>query len=231
MNIFYESEKQKFLDEIESRHCIKVLRKKVGDEIVVVDGMGNWHECKITIANPKRCKFEIVATKSDGQNRDYHLHIAIAPTKNIARFEWFLEKATEIGIDEITPILCDHSERKIIKPERLQKVLVSAMKQTLKATLPKLNNSTSFDLFVKSIESEDGLKCFGDLDEKNIYLKIAIKNEKKITVLIGPEGDFSETEFERMRKSNFTSVSLGKSRLRVETAGIMTCAIVNGELG
>ena len=231
MNIFYEPTKQHFLGEIESRHCIKVLRKKVGDEIVVVDGIGNWNECKITVANPKRCEFEIVSTKSDGQNRDYHLHIAVAPTKNIARFEWFLEKATEIGVDEITPILCEHSERKIIKPERLQKVLVSAMKQTLKATLPTLNELTSFGKFVKSAESFDGLKCFGDLDEKNVHLKSAIKNEKRITILIGPEGDFSEAEFDLARKSNFSSVSLGKSRLRVETAGVMACAIVNGELG
>ena len=152
MHLFYTPDittNEYTLPEEESKHCIKVLRLEVGNEIFLIDGKGGFYRCEIIQAQPKRCEVRCVEKTEEYGKRAFHIHIAIAPTKNIERIEWFLEKCTEIGIDEITPLLCDHSERKVIKEDRLEKVIISAMKQSLKAYLPKLNPLTEFSRFVK----------------------------------------------------------------------------------
>lgn len=213
------------LNQQESKHCVRVLRLKEGDNITLIDGVGGWYECTITDANPKSCEIEVDNCIKAYNKPSFNLHIAIAPTKNIDRIEWFLEKATEIGITEITPLLCRYSERKVIKPERLERILVSAMKQSQKAYLPKLNELTSFDDFVSNHECDN--KAIAHCYEQD---KRSLKGEYKggdITVLIGPEGDFSEEEVAKAIQKGYVPVSLGDSRLRTETAGIVACHTVN----
>ncbi|MFP4556338.1 MAG: 16S rRNA (uracil(1498)-N(3))-methyltransferase [Bacteroidales bacterium] len=214
------------LPQDESRHCIRVLRLTQGSVIQVVDGKGNFSTCKIADPNPKRCIAEVVETHKEFGKRDFHLHIAIAPTKNIDRFEWFLEKATEIGIDEITPMLCEHSERKIIKPERLERVLVAAIKQSIKAYKPKLNPLTPFNEVVN--KATEDIKLIGYCnDYSQLHMKQQVDKRKSIVFLVGPEGDFSPEEAELAIKNGFSQTILGSSRLRTETAGVMACAIAN----
>ena len=214
-------------DKIESRHIVKVLRKKEGDILFITNGKGALFTATILFANDKKCTVQITKHEVKKKPWNYYLHIAIAPTKNNDRLEWFLEKATEIGIDEITPITCKHSERKVIKKERLDKVVVSAMKQSLKFQLPKLNDATTFQHFIK--QDFDGDLFIAHCEETN---KKTLKNvltsrlrskgqEQKITILIGPEGDFSTKEIEMALQQKFIPVSLGESRLRTETAGIV----------
>jgi 16S rRNA (uracil1498-N3)-methyltransferase len=214
------------LDEIESKHAIRVLRLQNGFQVQIIDGKGGFYEAEITDANPKKCRLSIVKSTFDFGKKDFHLHIAIAPTKNNDRFEWFLEKATEIGIDEITPLLTSHSERKTINTERLEKILVSAMKQSLKAWLPKLNNLTSIKELVTSNKTENRYIAYCDDIQKN-HLKDLAEKGKDILILIGPEGDFSPEEIQMAMKNGFKVVSLGEARLRTETAGIVACHIVN----
>jgi 16S rRNA (uracil1498-N3)-methyltransferase len=166
MNIFYTPDitgDEYVLDENESKHCVRVLRQVKGDVLRLVDGKGGWYRAEITEADPRRCKVKVLEHVVDYEKRSFHLHVAIAPTKNNDRFEWFLEKATEIGIDEITPLICEHSERRNIKPERLNKVVVAAMKQSLKAYLPRLNNYTNFEAFIQN--EHEGLKVIAHCDE------------------------------------------------------------------
>lgn len=214
------------LPDEESQHAVRVLRLQAGDEIEIVDGVGGFYKAKITNPHPKHCEFEVIETKSEFGKRDYKLYIAIAPTKNIERLEWFIEKCTEIGIDEITPLLCRFSERKIIKPERLEKIIVSAAKQSLKAYFPKLNPLISFNEFVKTAEvSQKFIAHCYDL-EKNPFQKVCDKSADTL-ILIGPEGDFSQEEVENALSHQFQAVSLGESRLRTETAGIVACHTVS----
>ncbi len=214
------------LNEIESKHCIKVLRLNVNDHIQLIDGKGNFYEAKITDPNSKKCTVEIVETTRDFGKRNHYLHIAIAPTKNIDRFEWFLEKATEIGIDEITPIICEHSERKILKPDRLEKIIISAIKQSIKAYKPKLNNLTNYSDFIR--QNFNGVKYIAHCEEnKKTDLKNSYGKGQNTIILIGPEGDFSTEEIDKARNNNFTEISLGKSRLRTETAGVVACHTIN----
>lgn len=229
MQLFYVpniSGTEVILNETESKHAIRVLRLPLGAHIQLIDGEGGFYEARITDTNPKKCRLEIVDSQQDFGRKNFKLHIAIAPTKNIDRFEWFLEKCTEIGIDEITPILSEHSERKVIKPERLQKILISAMKQSVKTYLPKLNELTTFKSFI------------GQLDESKKYIahcnegiKSHLKNEvsegDNVVLLIGPEGDFSPEEVEWAKKYDYQEISLGTARLRTETAGVVACHIVN----
>ena len=214
------------LSEEESFHCIRVLRMKTGDKIFFVDGSGGFYTGILEDSNIKKCGIRIVDREKEHGKRDFYLHIAIAPTKNIDRFEWFLEKATEIGIDEITPLICRHSERKEVKTERMTKVLVSAMKQSLKAYLPQLNVALPFSEAISKFETEQKFIC-NMTSGKNMLLKDKYLKGNSITLIIGPEGDFSETEIELAGKHNFAAVSLGDSRLRTETAGVMATAIVN----
>ncbi len=217
------------LPEEESQHAVKVLRLQIGEEIEIVDGVGGYFKARITNPHPKHCAFEIVESKTEFGKRDYKLHIAIAPTKNIERLEWFIEKVTEIGIDEITPIICRFSERKMIREDRLEKIIVSAAKQSQKAYFPKLNPLCTFDELIKNHQSSQKFiaHCY-DLDKH--LLQNEISKSSDVLILIGPEGDFSQEEVQKAISLGFIPVSLGESRLRTETAGIVAChtvAIVN----
>jgi 16S rRNA (uracil1498-N3)-methyltransferase len=229
MQIFYISEINSqtiTLTEEESKHCIRVLRMNEGDLIQVVDGKGNLYDCSIVDTNPKRCTVNIITKKNDFEKRSFYLHIAIAPTKSIDRFEWFLEKATEIGIDEITPMLCEHSERKVVNPERLERVLISAMKQSIKAILPKLNPLTPFESIIKNTNENNKLIAYcGDFDNPNA--QDYIHKGESVIILIGPEGDFSPKELDMAINNGFITVGLSKSRLRTETAGLIATSIAN----
>ncbi len=194
----------------------------MGDVIHLTDGRGTLFESRIIQDNPKRCIVEVTDVRKEIGKRNFSLHIAVAPTKNIARLEWFLEKATEIGIEEITPVICDHSERKIVKTERLNKVITSAVKQSLKAYHPKLNETVKFKDFIKNDFS--GQKFIAYISEKyNDTLKELYVPGSDVLVFIGPEGDFSVKEVEQAIKSGFQPISLGKSRLRTETAALVAC--------
>jgi 16S rRNA (uracil1498-N3)-methyltransferase len=225
MQLFYNSEitnqsKQFTFDKTESRHIVRVLRKKEGDTIFITNGLGELFTSKIEIANDKRCLVKILDSKSHKKPWNYYLHIAIAPTKLNDRYEWFLEKATEIGIDEITPIICDHSERKVLKLDRMEKIVHSAAKQSLKFHFPKLNEPITFNEFINS--DFNGQLFIAHCEETSKKsLKSALKTALNTTILIGPEGDFSPKEIQQSLEHNFIPVSLGASRLRTETAGIV----------
>lgn len=219
MQLFYSptiSEADSALSPDESRHCCNVLRKKAGDEIKIVDGKGGLYTALLSEVKQKRCVFEIVQKESLSKNRKYYLHVLIGPTKNISRTEWFLEKATELGIDEISFVKSFHSERKVVKPVRLERILVGAMKQSLKAHLPKLNDIRPFDKVIS--ENYLGAKYIAYVPEKgNNFFKLA-KTVERINILIGPEGGYSEAEIDKARASNWQVVGLGPHRLRTETA-------------
>lgn len=210
------------LSEEESQHCVRVLRYTRGDEILLTDGKGNTYTARITNPNPKHCEFEVLTQEKQQKAHDFYLHIAIAPTKNIERMEWMVEKCTEIGVDEITPLLCRFSERKQIRTDRLEKIVLSAAKQSLTPYLPKLNELTDYDTFVRQATEETKFIAHCYKEEKR-ELKDEIKRGKSVLVLIGPEGDFSEQEVEEALALGFVPVSLGNSRLRTETAGVVAC--------
>lgn len=225
MHIFYTpdlSGNSYTLDETESKHCVRVLRLEQGDEIILVDGLGGMFTAEIVEANPKRCAVKVIKSEVNSGQRNFSVHIAIAPTKNIERIEWFLEKATEIGIDRITPLLCRFSERKEIKNDRMEKVMISAMKQSLKARLPQLDSLTKFNDFIA--QPFNGQKFIAHCDDQHRdLLKKMIAPQQKYLILIGPEGDFSAEEIEKALQAGFQPVSLGESRLRTETAGVVAC--------
>ncbi len=229
MQLFYIpniSGSEVILSEAESKHAIRVLRLTVNSEIQLIDGKGGFYEAVISVAHPKKCKLLITNTIAEFEKKDFKLHIAIAPTKNIDRFEWFLEKCTEIGIDEITPIISEHSERKVIKHERLEKIVVAATKQSLKAYIPKLNTLIDFKTFIESANHNNKFIAHCIEGEKP-HLKYSIQKNEDILILIGPEGDFSPEEVVLAKENGFKEISLGSSRLRTETAGIVACHIVN----
>jgi 16S rRNA (uracil1498-N3)-methyltransferase len=208
-------------DKEESRHIIKVLRKKESDTLHVTNGLGYLFTTEITIASDNKCTVKIVSFEKQ-EARKFHLHLAVAPTKMNERYEWFLEKATEIGIQEITPIICEHSERKVIKIDRFQKILESAMKQSLQYYLPKLNEPIGFNQFVKTQNSGQLFIAHCEETDKK-SLKNELKTNGDATILIGPEGDFSVKEIQQAIAANFIPVSLGATRLRTETAAIVAC--------
>ena len=228
MNLFYQPllpQGVHYLDEEESRHCVKVLRKKSGDLIRITDGVGNFYDAVIADANSARCTFSIRHTIPEPP---YHhrIHIAIAPTKNPDRIEWFVEKTTELGIDRISLILTEHTEKSFIRRDRLVKMAVSAMKQSLKARLPAISELIPFHEFVGAVEEPQRFIAF--VDEGNPrQLLHAAKPGIPTVVLIGPEGDFSSSELDLALQNAFLKVSLGRSRLRTETAGIAACHILN----
>ncbi len=229
MQLFYVpniSGAEVVLDETESKHAVKVLRLSNGEKIQIIDGKGGFYEAEISDANQKKCRLSILKSVLDFEKKNFYLHIAIAPTKNIDRFEWFLEKATEIGIDEITPLLSEHSERKVVKPERLEKILVAAMKQSLKAYLPALNELTTFNELVTNSTATNKYIAHCYEGEKP-HLKNEIAKDDNTLILIGPEGDFSPEELELAKTNGFQEISLGNARLRTETAGVVACHIVN----
>lgn len=229
MHLFYTpdiSSELYTLNELESKHCIRVLRLKTGNNISLTDGKGNIYLTEIIEDHPKRCTVRVTEVQKEIGKRPYNIHIAVAPTKNIARIEWLIEKATEIGIDEITPLICEHSERKNVNKERLTKVATSAIKQSLKAYHPKVNDMIDFKKFIQTeFVGEKYIAYCSDLYRdslRNIY-----KKKTNALILIGPEGDFSQSEVELAMHHKFKPVSLGLSRLRTETAALFACCIVN----
>jgi 16S rRNA (uracil1498-N3)-methyltransferase len=230
MQLFYTTEidtATAVLTGEEARHCVQVLRKRVGDSIHIVDGKGGMYEGLIAKISGKECIVDIQKNEQQYGKRPFYLHIAIAPTKNIARFEWFLEKAAEIGIDEITPIRCARSEREKLRLERLDKILVSAMKQSLKAYLPRLNPLASFEELVGGQVNAEARFIAWCAPAVNTHLKDNYLPGQSVCILIGPEGDFTDREVHLAFDNGFKAVSLGKSRLRTETAGLAACHTVN----
>lgn len=230
MQLFYSPNIQNNifeLNEEETRHCYKVLRLNVGDNINITDGNGNLFIAKLIHLDKNKGLAEIIETKTLHNQRNFYLHIAIAPTKNADRIEWFVEKVTEIGIDEITLLECEHSERSNYKIERLEKILVSAMKQSIKTFKPKLNKSVDCLRFINEVSFE-GTKFIAHCEDKEPkkFIDIYAKNTN-VLVLIGPEGDFSKKEINAALNNNYTALSLGNSRLRTETAGMVACEIFN----
>ncbi|MEG0887803.1 MAG: 16S rRNA (uracil(1498)-N(3))-methyltransferase [Bacteroides sp.] len=224
MHVFYTPDIQikAELPEEEAQHCIRVLRLTTGDEITLTDGKGCFYRAEISAATNKRCMVTILETIGQDPLWEGHLHIAMGPTKNMDRNEWFAEKATEIGMDELSFLNCRYSERKVIKTERIEKILVSAMKQSLKARLPKLNPMIDFDKFIE--QKFDGQKFIAHCYEgEKPLLKDVFKRGEDTLVLIGPEGDFSEEEVKKALDKGFVAISLGKSRLRTETAALVAC--------
>ena len=205
----------------ESKHIVKVLRKNIGDTLYITNGKGWLFIAEISMPKINKCTAKIISQKQQPK-LDYNLHLAVAPTKINDRYEWFLEKATEIGIDSITPIICDHSERKVIKPERFERILQSAMKQSLNCYLPKLNDAISFKDFINlDFEGDLFIAHCEETDRKSLKQQLNPKTD--ITILIGPEGDFSVKEITEALKNNFIPVTLGETRLRTETAAIVAC--------
>ncbi|PWA04069.1 16S rRNA (uracil(1498)-N(3))-methyltransferase [Flavobacterium psychrotolerans] len=226
MQLFYNpniNEASEFFsfDKEESKHIIKVLRKKDTDILFVTNGLGYLFKTIITLASDSKCTVKIISFEKT-EKLKYQLHLAVAPTKLNDRYEWFLEKATEIGVSEITPIICDHSERKQIKTDRFDKIIQSAMKQSNQFYLPKLNDPMTFKNFVKI--KNKGSQLIAHCEETNKKtLKDILKPNENVTILIGPEGDFSEKEIQSALENNYIPVSLGNTRLRTETAAIVAC--------
>ncbi|KGL64133.1 16S rRNA (uracil(1498)-N(3))-methyltransferase [Polaribacter sp. Hel1_85] len=231
MQLFYNSEitvetTQITFDKIESKHIVRVLRKKENDILKITNGKSYLFDVKIIVPSDKKCVAEVIHSEEKPKPWNYYLHIAIAPTKLNDRIEWFLEKATEIGIDEITPIICTNSERRVVKLERFEKIIQSAMKQSLKFTLPKLNAPVKLNQFIN--QDFEGQVCIAHCEEqdKNL-LQSVIKPSEKTTILIGPEGDFSVDEIKKFLDKDFTPISLGESRLRTETAALVAVNTVS----
>lgn len=216
------------LSEVESKHAAKALRIKQKELVLLVNGNGKTAKAEVIDNHHKKCVLEIIEIR-EMQPLPYYLHIAIAPTKNIDRFEWFLEKATEIGISEVTPILSQNSERKTIKPERLNKIIIAAMKQSQRAYLPQLNPLIPLNDFLANTKETNKYIAHCEGESKKTLSQVHQKQENTL-ILIGPEGDFSNSEIELARALNFKEISLGNYRLRTETAGIVACnqiAILN----
>jgi 16S rRNA (uracil1498-N3)-methyltransferase len=228
VNLFYQPAIQQgvhHLDPTESKHCTKVLRKKAGDKIHITDGKGFLYEALIIVADPSECRFEIQETKPETE-RSFSIHIAISPTKHADRFEWFVEKAVELGVDRITVMNCEHTEYSHFKKDRLEKIAISAMKQSLRFTLPQIDGPIDFKIVVN--EAEAASKFIAHVDVNNPeHLKNAAQAHSEYVVLVGPEGDFSRREIELAISRNFRKVSLGSNRLRTETAGLAACHILN----
>lgn len=224
MHVFYTPDIQRIteLPEEEAQHCTRVLRLNAGDEITLTDGKGNFYEATISAATNKRCMVIIKELIYQEPLWQGHLHIAMAPTKNMDRNEWFAEKATEIGFDELTFLNCRYSGRNVIKTERIEKILISAIKQSLKARLPRLNGMTDFDTFIE--QDFKGQKFIAHCYEgEKPLLKDVLQKGEDALVLIGPEGDFSEGEVKKATDKGFIAISLGRSRLRTETAALVAC--------
>jgi 16S rRNA (uracil1498-N3)-methyltransferase len=230
MHIFYTPDithNTYTLNEEESKHCVRVLRLTTGSIVNLVDGKGGFYTAEITSDNPKKVSLSILKTETEFHKRNHYLHIAVAPTKNIDRIEWFLEKATELGIDEITPIITGRSERRLVKEDRLNKVITSAVKQSIKAYHPKLNDAIAFGAFLK--EPFDGNKLIAhciDNGEKQ-YISRLVAPHQKYLILIGPEGDFTPDEVNLALNKGFKALTLGDNRLRTETAALSVCFEIN----
>jgi 16S rRNA (uracil1498-N3)-methyltransferase len=231
MNLFLEPNcKEDFfeLNQEEAKHLTKVLRKNIGDKVLVTNGKGQFYHCEIFSIASKTCILKVNKVEQSEKLRDYYLHLVVVPTKNIDRTEFLLEKITEIGVDEISLILSKNSERNKINFERVEKIVIAAVKQSLKAEIPKINNLLTFKQFMQ-INHEEEIKliahCEDDMDKKEIHSMIS-KNKNYI-VMIGPEGDFNPDEIKAAKSKGFEAISLGKARLRAETAAIYVCNAID----
>lgn len=230
MELFYSNDIENGicrLDKDESAHCVKVLRHRCGDEIAVIDGCGTLYHCRLTSDSPKGAECMILSSEENWGGHPYRLHMAVCPTKNNDRYEWFAEKACEVGVDMITPVIGEHSERRIFKTARLEKILISAAKQSLKAAVPVVNEPVSVKEFINSHKDSDGALrliayCFEDekIPRRSIKEVLDGFDGSEIIVLIGPEGDFSQAEAQLALETGFIPVHLGASRLRTETAAL-----------
>ena len=219
------------LGEEESAHCVRVLRHRAGDRINIIDGHGTMYECTLVADSPKGAEARIEQAHQNWGGHPYDLTMAVCPTKNIDRYEWFAEKATEFGVDRIVPVIGEHSERKILKQERMNRILLSATKQSLKASIPELSDTTSVREFIESTAGTEALKliayCFEDGQERTSIREVLEKNDaKEVIVLIGPEGDFSREEADAAVASGYVPVHIGESRLRTETAALASVSMV-----
>lgn len=235
MELFYSKDIEEDicrLDQDESTHCIRVLRHRCGDLISVIDGDGNLYECQIEADSPKGAVARIVKTIPDWGSHPYKLHLAVCPTKNMDRYEWFAEKACEVGLDILSPVFGEHSERRVLKPQRLEKILVSAAKQSLKAKVPVVSEPLTVKEFIDAHKDDDSLKliayCFEDESHPRVSVKDVLNKYqgREVVVMIGPEGDFSESEAAAAMESGFIPVHLGTSRLRTETAALTAAEAV-----
>lgn len=227
MTIFYQKSIQdgeNSLSEEESKHCSQVLRHQKGDEILVFDGDGGIHRSILTQVSKKHCAFDVVGSKY-APKKTFHIHLGIAPTKNADRMEWMIEKLSEIGVDEVTFIQTQHSERKKLRLDRLEKKAISAMKQSGNPFLLKTNELVSLKSFIGSVDSDS--KLIAHVDASHQYLSEAIQTDQSITILIGPEGDFSMDEVSLAKEAGFKAISLGQNTLRTETAGFVACCMIN----
>ena len=219
------------LCEEESAHCVRVLRHRAGDRINVIDGHGTMYECTLVADSPKGAEARIDLAHQNWGGHPYDLTMAVCPTKNIDRYEWFAEKATEFGVDRIVPVIGEHSERKILKPERMNRILLSAAKQSLKASIPELSDTISVREFIDSTAGTDALKmiayCFEDGQERHSIREVLENNDaKEVIVLIGPEGDFSREEADAAVAAGYVPVHIGESRLRTETAALASVSMI-----
>lgn len=208
------------LSEVESGHCCRVLRMRQGDDIQVVDGNGRVYECRIVDANPRRTSVEILNVIEENQHWSPHITLAVAPTKNIDRMEWLAEKAVEIGVDKFVFINCKHNVRRVVKRERIEKIMISAMKQSLKCRLPKLVEITEFNSFIEDNSFSSRYFGYCDADTPRLDFVDAYDGREDIVVMIGPEGDFSHDEVSRAIELGWKPVTFGNTRLRTETAAL-----------
>ena len=228
MNLFYNPGipgDTFYLDEQESKHAVRVLRLSRGDTVHLVDGRGGWYEATIEDDNPRNCQLRVVSFTPEYRPLLYRLHMAVSPIKSMDRFEWFLEKATEIGISEITPLLCHRTERKQVKSERLEKIIISAMKQSMKAYKPVLHPAESLDSFL-SVRREGILGVAHCLPSRRTGIA-ELTSGNEFTFLVGPEGDFTEHEVHAAEGSGYIPFHMGDSRLRTETAAVFACSAVH----
>ncbi len=229
MQLFYTSDISNgyaFFDSEESQHGIKVLRLRTGDSITFTDGYGNLYEGVISNADPKKMQAQIISSRIDSDIKPYHLHLAVSPLKNSDRLEWLIEKSVEIGVDEITPIICERSEKTNIRRERLMRIVVSAMKQSLKYSHPLLNQPEGFSTFVSRQHSYNKLIAHCNTEIKRVSISEAVKPKENYLILIGPEGDFTGPEIELAIEKGFNPIHMGTNRLRTETAGITACCSI-----
>jgi 16S rRNA (uracil1498-N3)-methyltransferase len=229
MNLFYCPDLSQIrfaLPEEEARHVVRVMRSKEGDFLYVTDGKGKLVKARIEKADPKACILSVDCILPVPGKRTFHLRLAVAPTKNTDRFEWFLEKATEIGVDEIIPLICEHSERTVFKSARFEKVLIAAMKQSVKAYLPVLHEPVPFREFILKPFPGQRFIAYCDTGKEELLQTLYLPGNDA-TILVGPEGDFSAEEVLLAKKYGFEPVSLGPSRLRTETAGVLACHTIN----
>ncbi|MEG2319950.1 MAG: RsmE family RNA methyltransferase [Mucinivorans sp.] len=230
MHLFFTSQINSefiILDDMQSHHAISVLRLQSGTEVYLTDGCGTMAQATIDKIVGKECILRVLSAQENYHQRPYKFYLAVAPTKNIDRYEWLLEKATELGVDRLTPLLCAHSERKVVKRDRSEKVVISALRQSLKAYMPQIDEMTPFNTYINTVEADQKYIAHCDPDKDKVELASVVRGGGSCVVLIGPEGDFSPQEVAQAHLAGFQSVALGSERLRTETAGLYATAMTS----